>query len=42
MSKKTGIVKDLRYIRHGTGVTHPETPERLIAIYEMLDNPDMA
>jgi acetoin utilization deacetylase AcuC-like enzyme len=42
MSKKTGVVKDLRYIRHGTGVTHPETPERLIAIYEMLDNPDMA
>lgn len=42
MSKKTGIVEDLRYIRHGVGFTHPETPERLIAIYEMLDNPDMA
>jgi acetoin utilization deacetylase AcuC-like enzyme len=42
MSKKTGVVEDLRYIRHGAGLTHPETPERLIAIYEMVDNPDMA
>lgn len=41
MSKKTGIVKDLRYIRHGAGLTHPETPERLRAIYEMVDNPEM-
>lgn len=41
MLKKTGIVKDLRYIRHGAGFAHPESPERLIAIYEMLDNPDM-
>lgn len=42
MSKNTGIVEDLRYLRHGAGSAHPETPERLIAIYEMLDNPDMA
>lgn len=42
MSKKTGVVKDLRYIRHGAGFAHPETPERLVAIYKMLDNPDMA
>jgi acetoin utilization deacetylase AcuC-like enzyme len=42
MSKKTGVVEDLRYIRHGAGITHPEAPERLIAIYEMIDNPDMA
>jgi acetoin utilization deacetylase AcuC-like enzyme len=41
MSKKTGIVKDCRYLRHGEGVSHPETPQRLTSIYEMLDNPDM-
>jgi acetoin utilization deacetylase AcuC-like enzyme len=42
MSKNTGIVKDRRYLRHGSEFTHPETPQRLVAIYEMLDNPDMA
>jgi acetoin utilization deacetylase AcuC-like enzyme len=42
MSKKTGIVKDRRYLRHGTEFSHPETPRRLVSIYEMLDNPDMA
>ena len=42
MSNNTGIVEDLRYVRHGAGLTHPETPQRLIAIYEMLDNPDMS
>jgi acetoin utilization deacetylase AcuC-like enzyme len=42
MSKNTGIVKDRRYLLHGAGVAHPETPQRLVAIYEMLDNPDMA
>ena len=42
MSKNTGIVKDRRYLRHGSEFTHPETPQRLVSIYEMLDNPDMA
>ena len=42
MSKNTGIVKDRRYLGHGSEFTHPETPQRLISIYEMLDNPDMA
>ncbi len=41
MSKNTGIVKDWRYLRHGTEFSHPETPQRLASIYEMLDNPDM-
>lgn len=41
MSKNTGIVKDCRYLRHGTEFSHPETPQRLVSIYEMLDNPDM-
>ncbi len=42
MSKNTGIVKDRRYLGHGSGFAHPETPQRLVSIYEMLDNPDMA
>jgi acetoin utilization deacetylase AcuC-like enzyme len=42
MSKKTGIVKDWRYLKHGAEFTHPETPQRLASIYEMLDNPDMS
>jgi len=41
MSKKTGIVKDRGYLRHGTDIGHPESPQRLVLIYEMLDNPDM-
>jgi acetoin utilization deacetylase AcuC-like enzyme len=42
MSKNTGIVKDMRYLRHGHEIAHPESPQRLISIYEMLDNPDMS
>ena len=41
MSKKTGIVKDMRYLHHLSGFAHPESPQRLAAIYEMLDNPMM-
>lgn len=39
MSRKTGIVKDRRYMLHSAGFAHPESPERLGIIYEMLDNP---
>ena len=42
MSRKTGIVKDTRYLQHSAGFAHPESPERLAAIYEMLDNPLMS
>ena len=42
MSRKTGIVEDQRYLRHLAGFGHPESPERLAAIYEMLHNPLMA
>ena len=42
MLKKTGIVKDPKYLRHGDGFSHPESPERLKAIYEMVENPDMS
>jgi acetoin utilization deacetylase AcuC-like enzyme len=42
MSRKTGIVQDTRYLEHVAGFDHPESPERLAAIYEMLELPDMA
>jgi acetoin utilization deacetylase AcuC-like enzyme len=38
---KTGIVKDKRYMDHHMGKYHPECPERLEAIYAMLEGPDM-
>ncbi len=41
MSRKTGIVKDTRYLQHSAGFAHPESPERLAAIYEMVENPLM-
>lgn len=37
----TGIVKDTRYMDHDMGRGHPESPERLKAIYEMLEDPDI-
>ncbi len=40
MSRKVGIVKDRRYLKHTSGAAHPESPERLASLYEMLDNPD--
>lgn len=41
MARKTGIVKDRRYIRHNTGYGHPESPARLESIYEILDRPEI-
>ncbi len=38
---KTGIVKDERYIDHRPGAGHPESPQRLEVIYEMLEGSDM-
>ena len=38
----TGIVRDPIYIEHEMGPYHPESPERLISLYAMLDEPDMA
>ncbi len=35
--RKTGIVRDNRYMEHFMGEGHPECPERLEAIYQMLD-----
>lgn len=39
---RTGIVRDDRYMNHSMGAYHPESPERLGAIYAMLDESDMA
>jgi acetoin utilization deacetylase AcuC-like enzyme len=41
MPKKTGIVKDQRYLQHSAGAYHPESPERLAAVHAMLANPAM-
>jgi len=38
---KTGILKDIRYLDHDMGAYHPESPQRLEAIYDMLEEPDM-
>jgi acetoin utilization deacetylase AcuC-like enzyme len=38
---KTGIVKDIRYLDHVMGAYHPESPQRLKTVYEMLEDPDM-
>ena len=40
--RKTGIVKDSRYLGHGMERYHPESPARLQAIYAMIEQPDMA
>jgi len=41
MSRKTGIVKDERYLRHDAGFGHPESPQRLGATHAILAAPDM-
>jgi acetoin utilization deacetylase AcuC-like enzyme len=38
---KTGILRDKSYMDHDMGPYHPESPQRLEAIYDMLDEPDM-
>ena len=35
--KRTGIVRHERYIEHVMDRGHPESPDRLKAIYQMLD-----
>jgi acetoin utilization deacetylase AcuC-like enzyme len=36
--KKSGIVRHPIYLEHKTGVLHPESPQRLQAVYAMLDS----
>lgn len=38
---RTGIVKDKRYMDHVMDPGHPESPERLKAIYQMLEEDEM-
>ncbi|MBI5526113.1 MAG: histone deacetylase [Deltaproteobacteria bacterium] len=35
--KRTGIVRDKRFILHNPGAGHPERPQRLVSIYDALD-----
>jgi acetoin utilization deacetylase AcuC-like enzyme len=42
MSRRTGIVKDSRYLQHTAGAAHPESAARLASVYEMLDNPHVS
>ena len=35
--KKTGIVRDGRYLKHDPGAYHPESPRRLDVLYSMID-----
>lgn len=37
MALKVGIIRDDRYLLHQPGLVHPESRQRLIRIYEMLD-----
>ena len=39
--RKTGIVKDNRYMKHDIGAYHPENPRRLEVIYNMLEDSDV-
>lgn len=32
-----GIIRDERFLRHQTGLSHPETPQRLSVVHRMLD-----
>ena len=38
---RTGIVKDQRYLEHVMDRGHPESPERLKVMYEMLEEKEM-
>jgi acetoin utilization deacetylase AcuC-like enzyme len=39
--KRTGIVKDRRYMEHVMDLGHPESPERLREIYQMIEEEEM-
>ena len=39
--KKTGYLYDERYLLHDTGSNHPETPDRLKAIYQGIKDADL-
>jgi len=37
LKNRVGIIRDDRFLEHRTGHVHPEHPNRLKAIYRMLD-----
>ncbi len=41
MERKTGVVKDPIFLEHRPSDYHPESPERLEVLYEMLGDPDV-
>ena len=41
MERKTGVVKDPIFMEHRPGDYHPESPERLEVLYDMLEDPDL-
>lgn len=41
MAFRTGIVKDPIFMEHNPGPYHPESPERLKVLYEMLQEPEV-
>lgn len=41
MESRTGVVKDSIFMEHRPGDYHPESPQRLEILYEMLDDPDI-
>ena len=38
IQNRVGIIRDERFLEHKTGHVHPEHPNRLQAIYRMLDS----
>ncbi len=38
---RTGVVKDRRYMEHVMDPGHPESPERLREIYQMIEEEEM-
>ncbi len=37
MGLKVGLIRDERFLEHKPGLVHPENPNRLVAVYRMLD-----
>lgn len=37
MPAAVSLIRDNRYLEHKTGISHPECPERLLALYHILD-----
>jgi acetoin utilization deacetylase AcuC-like enzyme len=42
LQRATGVIKDSIFLEHRPGDVHPESPQRLEALYGMLEDPDVA